>query len=164
MKLTDDAFSRLVAEDVKNRISKSQKSALRQPENYDRWQIALENLFESLEDQLLDLEDQEEIEIAKYRQLGKDGEKLIAELRKNLNARRSKVGRFRFYVETRLDEVKRLKVTSSVSPEERSKATDFYRNAIERHKEIMFEENYEYSEIDEALWAALEGRWEFDSL
>jgi hypothetical protein len=164
MKLTDDAFSRLVAEDVKNRISKSQKSLLREPENYNRWQTALENLLENLEDQLLDLDDQEEIEVGKYRQLGKDGEKLIAELRKNLSARRSKISRFRFYVETRLDEVKRLRTTSSASPEERGKASDFYRNAIMQHKQILMDEDYEFSEVDEALWATLEGRWEFDSL
>lgn len=164
MKSTDDSFARLVAEDVKNKVSKSQKATLRQPANYNRWESALEDLLENLEDQLLDLQDQEEIEVNRYRQLGKDGEKLIAELRKNLSARRSKIGRFRFHVETRLDEVKRLKTTSSAEPAERAKASDFFRTAIERHKQIMIDENYEYSEIDEALWATLEGRWEFDSL
>lgn len=164
MKMTDDAFARLVAEDVKNRLSKSQQRMLREPQNYDRWQHALEDLLENLEDQLLDLQEQEDEEVSRYQELGKEGEKLIAELRKALNSRRQKISRFRFHVESRLDEVKRLKTIGSASPEERATASDFYRNAIEEHKRIMEAENYEYSEIDEALWATLEGRWDFDSV
>jgi predicted transcriptional regulator len=36
--------------------------------------------------------------------------------------------------------------------------------AIKRHKELMYEFDLEDTVIDRALWSALEGKWEFESI
>ena len=36
--------------------------------------------------------------------------------------------------------------------------------AIRRHRELMYEYDLEDTAIDRALWAALDGRWEFEDI
>jgi hypothetical protein len=52
MAMNDESFARLVADDVKNRVSKPQKQYLELPENNKRWQRALNVLISNLEEQL----------------------------------------------------------------------------------------------------------------
>lgn len=162
--LSDDAFASLIAEDVKNRISESQKTYLRLPENRDRWLRGLQLLLANLNDQIQDLDQRESIEVERYKSLGDAGVRLLAEIQTDFEQRRRKITRFRFYVDTRLDEVARLTAVESASPEERAKASDFYRTAITKHRDLISEADLDYSEIDEALWATLDGRWEFDKI
>jgi hypothetical protein len=53
--MNDDAFDRIVAEDVKNKISMSQRAILRAPENYQRWQRALLALLSNIDGQIEDI-------------------------------------------------------------------------------------------------------------
>jgi len=48
--------------------------------------------------------------------------------------------------------------------DERLHVVDFLRRAIEQHKAMMISYDLEPTPIDGALWAALDGRWEFDNL
>ena len=162
--LSDDAFASLVAEDVKNRISESQKKYLRLPENRDRWMRALELLMANLNDQIHDLDQRENSEVERYKSLGDAGVRLLAEIQTDFEQRRRKITRFRFYVETRLDEVNRLSTVESATSEERGRATDFFRTAIIKHRDMITYADMDYSEIDEALWATLDGKWEFDDI
>lgn len=160
--LSDDAFARLVAEDVKNRVTNSQREYLRLPENWERWQRALKLLLDNLNDQLADIDARARVDIARLEALGEDGRVLLAEYQTNLEQRSRKIMRFRFYVETRLDEVSRLIVIGSDETSAHTRAAEFYRKAIERHQEIITEGDLDYNSIDEALWATLRGEWRFD--
>lgn len=162
--LTDDAFVRLVADDVKNRVTDEQRSYLRLPSNTARWIEALESLLVSLESQLLELDRKEVIEVQRFSALGDDGVVLLAELQTDIEARRTKIGRFRFHVETRLDEARRAQIIASDVGGERARAADFFREAIARHREMILAYDFDYSDIDEALWATLDGLWNFDDI
>lgn len=162
--LSDDAFARLVAEDVKNRVTQSQADYLRMEENWPRWRRALELLLSNLESQMAELADRERTEIGRYEMLGADGVRLLAEVQTDVEQRRRKIVRFRFHVESRLDEVVRFMSANSKSVDERARTNDLLRSAIERHREIIHEYDYEYDEVDEALWSSLDGQWAFDDL
>jgi hypothetical protein len=41
---------------------------------------------------------------------------------------------------------------------------EFLRKAIKRHRELLAEYDLESTSIDEALWLALDGKWEFDNI
>lgn len=161
--LNDDAFSRLVAEDVKNRVSDSQREYLRLPENWERWQRALRLLLDNLNDQLADMEARAEIEVRRFENMGDSGVVLLAEYQTNLEQRQRKIMRFRFYVETRLDEVSRFITIGSDEAANQMRAVEFFRKAIERHQEMIQDGDLDYSGIDEALWATLRGEWRFDN-
>ena len=162
--LNDDAFMRLVAEDVKNRTTDEQRSYLRMEESRTRWQRALQALIVNLDEQFADLEARERIETARLTRLGKDGMVLLVEFQTDMEERRRKINRFKFHVETRLDEAERLSAITSDDSTERSRMFEFLQRAITRHRELITENDYDYSNIDEALWAALDGHWRFDDL
>jgi len=162
--LTDDAFVRLVADDVKNRVTDEQRSYLRLSSNSERWVEALQSLLTSLDNQTLDLNRREQAEVQRYSSLGDDGVVLLAELQTDIEERRTKIGRFRFHVETRLDEARRMQSIASYVADERGRASDFFREAIARHREMILAYDFEYSDIDEALWATLDGLWKFDDV
>jgi len=160
--MNDESFARLVAEEVKNKASSHQRSFLRQSDNRQRWITELKKLLVNLDGQIQDLDRQEKTEINRFLTLGIEAEQLIQEYKTGVDQRRRKIARFRFHVESRLDEVERWVVVESTTPEERGRAQDFFRSAILKHKELMAEFEFEFSEIDEALWATLEGKWLFD--
>lgn len=162
--MDDDAFARLVAEEVKNRVSDEQREYLSLPENLDRWQRGLVALVDNLDRQLAELNDREDRERVRYEALGKDGLSLLAEMLADVEHRRKKVERFQYHVARRLEAVQRLAAGSSEEIEERARLVNFLRKAIEEHRTLMVKANLEPTQIDRALWEALEGRWEFDSI
>jgi septal ring factor EnvC (AmiA/AmiB activator) len=163
-KMNDDTFARVVAEDVKNRATQPQKEYLKLPENWSRWQRALSTLENNLNDQLEGIHTYEQEQIKTFQTLGKDGVKLIAEATAEHEARRKKIERFKFHVTNRLDEVTRMIAVGGEAIDERLHVVDFLRRAIEQHKAMMISYDLEPTPIDGALWAALDGRWEFDNL
>lgn len=169
--LTDDNFARLVAEDVKNRVSSEQSDYLRQAENHDRWKRSLQLLLVNLDSQLDELAIKEELEVRRYTDLGSDGIVLLAEVQTVIEQRRRKVVRFRFHVEQRLDEVTRMSNAISKIQSEQVGNYNLLKSAIEKHKSIVLDEDFfsslsdaEQDFIDEALWASLDGVWAFDKI
>lgn len=169
--LSDDNFARLVAEDVKNRVSIEQSDYLRSPENLSRWKRSLQLLLVNLDSQLDELASKEELEVRRYESMADDGVKLLAEVRTVIEQRRRKIVRFRFYVEKRLDEVVRMSNAASSDESERSSNYNLLRSAIERHKQLLLDDEFfsslsdaEQDSIDEALWAALDGVWAFSEI
>jgi hypothetical protein len=169
--LTDDNFARLVAEDVKNRVSGEQSDYLRLPENISRWKRSLQLLLVNLDSQLDDLAAKEELELRQYGGLGADGVNLLAEVQTVIEQRRRKVIKFRFHVEKRLDDVIRL--SNAVSKDETKQSANYnlLRSAIQKHKELLLDEDFfailsdaDQDLIDEALWASLDGVWAFDEV
>ena len=54
--MNDEAFSRLVAEEVKNKASEAQRKYLALPENLERWKRALQYLSSNLEEQIVEID------------------------------------------------------------------------------------------------------------
>lgn len=160
--MNDEAFARLVAEEVKNRVASEQRDYLMLPENWGNWQRALVTLVENLRAQERDLDEREQREAERYRTLGDSGVKMLAEVMAENENRRKKIARFRFHVENRLDEVTRMIALGTDEVDERLKVVEFLRRAIERHREMITAEDIEPTVIDLALWQALDGKWAFD--
>jgi hypothetical protein len=162
--MLDDTFARLVAEEVKNKVTPEQKDYLRLPENWTRWQRALTVLTNNLDQQLESLKNEERRDTENYRALGDDGVKLLTESLSEIEVRRKKILRFKFHVDSRVDEVTQMIALGSDAVDERLRGVEFLRKAIERHRELLDEFDIEPTAVDRALWAALENKWDFDSV
>ena len=162
--MNDDVFARLVAEEVKNRISSDQLDTLMLPENWGRWERALIALTQNLDQQLTDITTQENRAKETYSDSGAEGLRVLAELYDNNEIRRRKIGRFLFHVESRLNEVARRIAVGGSDDDSEGSVADFLRKAIERHQELINgNELIDEVVIDEALWSALDGYWKFPS-
>jgi hypothetical protein len=162
--MQDEFFSRLVAEEVKGRVNAGQSDYLRLPENWSRWQRALVALVDNLNNQLAHLSNEEAEETQRYKQMGEDGLRLLAEKSAEYEQRKKKIARFKFHVEARLDEVSKMIALGTDQLDEKFEAIDFLRKAIEKHRSLMADHNLEETPIDKALWAALDGKWQFESI
>jgi hypothetical protein len=162
--MNDESFARLVAEDVKNKSTRDQKAYLQLPENWTRWQRALSALIANLSEQITNIIAQEEAVAEKYANLGDEGIKIVTELRTGWEDRRKKIERFRYYVEQKYDEVTRMIAVGGDQVDDRLGLLDFYRKAISKHRELMLEYELDPTSIDEALWDALDGKWNFDGI
>lgn len=162
--MNDDAFARLVAEEVKNKASRDQRAYLMLPENWTKWQKALKALINNLSSQLEQIKSSEDEQIARYRDLGDEGIRAITEISTSFQDRRKKIERFAYYVEQRYDEVTRMILLGGEQVDERVGLIEFYRKAISRHRELMEEYELDPTNIDEALWASLDGKWDFDGI
>lgn len=162
--MNDDTFARLVAEEVKNKATRDQKAYLMLPENWARWQRALKILVGNLHNQLERIGESEKEAVEQYRHLGDEGIKIITELNAGFADRRKKIERFAYYVEQKYDEVTRMILLGTEQVDERVGMIEFYRKAIQRHRELMNEYEMDPTAIDEALWASLDGKWDFDDI
>lgn len=156
--MNDDAFARLIAEDVKNNISPSQREYLNLDSNLHRWRRGLYALVSNLNQQIAALEADQQDDAQRYSAMGRDGEKLLGQSIEYYSSKISKIKRFKFHVEKRLDEVI-LRIESGDNNE--PTFTDLLKNAILKHKELMHQLEMEPTEIDEALWAAVDNVWLF---
>ena len=164
MTMNDDAFARLVAEEVKNKVSRSQRLVLMEKENWDKWRRALVALTGTLQAQLDNLADDEESDRERYAELGADGQRLLAMAMSDYNMRRSKIERFKFHVERRLDEVEQMISTGQPPDSDPLKNAILYENAIKKHRELIETYDIEPTPIDLALWDSLEGQWSFNKI
>lgn len=162
--MNDDAFARLVAEEIKNNVTQEQRDYLNLPENWTRWQRAVKTLADNLDEQLRNIHVSEETESQRYRQLGDDGKKMLAELTAEFANRRKKIERFRYHVVAKLDEISRKIALGTDAIDERLKTVEFLRKAIERHRDMMRNYEMEPTPIDIALWSCLDGRWTYEDI
>lgn len=162
--VNDDSFARLVAEEVKNRVSKSQRDFLHMPENWDRWQRALIALSANLDSQISNISSDQSADKARYEALGADGIKLLAEAMSDYEQKRSKIERFKFHVEKRLDEVTVMIASGTDAVSEDIGLAVFLQSAITKHREMLDHYDIEPTVVDQALWAALAGKWTFDDI
>lgn len=162
--MNDDAFARLVAEEVKNRVSRNQREYLQLPDNWPRWQRALVALGDNLQGQLDRLAEDEQLDRDRYQALGEDGLRLLAEAMSDYESRRSKIERFKFHVDKRLDEVTVMIAMGIDAADQSVQGHVFLRKAIEQHRNMLEEYDLEPTPIDLSLWDALDGKWSFDSI
>lgn len=163
MKISDDAFAKIVAEEVKNRASQDNRAILLDKENWDRWSRALRALIDNLDDQLQNIEADIEADTERYG-LIEEGEVLLATSLAVYETRKKKIERFKFHVENRLSQVDKMIHTGVTPKDEPVTALIHLQNAIRTHKRLMYVFDMEDTPLDRALWAALDGKWLFDSI
>lgn len=161
--MNDDAFAKLVAEEVKNRASRENRAYLLQKENWGRWQKALHSLINNLNEQISDIEADIVADTDRYSQI-EEGTVLLSSALASYESRLKKIQRFRFHVESRLNQVDKM-IETGVEPEDEPLALlILLQKSIRRHKELMYEFDMENTAVDRALWASLDGKWLFDSI
>jgi hypothetical protein len=160
--MNDEDFSQLVALEVKKRAHPDGVKFLNQPENLERWHRALQALAGSLNYQIEGIENQLADVVDRFSNLGAEGEYRIAESTRNLEERKRKISGFRFHVEKRVDDVAKLILAKNGTLSSDGSVVEFFRKAIQRHKQLMHEYEFEPTVLDEALWETLKGKWVFE--
>ena len=160
--IPDHFFARLVADDVKNRVTVQQRQQLMREENWSRWQRALGALLDNLVDQIENVEMDASADAVRYEAMGRTGKRLATEAARAYGQKKTKIERFKLHVERRLDQVMSMIESGEPIDENPWETVDFYRRAIVTHRKMLQEFDLEDTAVDRALWATLENRWEFD--
>lgn len=155
--MNDEAFAQLIAEDVKNKISDSQKDYLMFPENRERWKRGLMALAENLNNQIDNINYDKQRDIQRYTELGDDGVVLLAEANSAYEIKINKITRFNFHVNKRLDFVSSLEEDISAISR-----VQILESAISTY---LQERGDDADDLDEALETALlQNKFVFDEL
>lgn len=162
--INDDAFAKMVAEEVKNKLPQRDREFLLQEENWERWRDALVALVEVLDDQISEIDLDAESDKIRYEQLGKSGKRLAQEAANAYSSKKHKINRFKYHVEKRLDQVVTMIETGEKIGDEIAAEADLLRKAISKHRELLREYDLEETAIDRALWDVLKNKWTFDSI
>lgn len=162
--MNDDAFAGIVAEEVKNKLSASERKELLKQENWNRWREALLALVENLEDQIANIDADSEADRIRYEGMGVDGRRLAKEAAQAYNSKRVRIKRFLFHVNRRLDEVTKMIETGNVIESDGWAEAEMFKNAIIKHRKMLRDFDLEETAIDRALWSTLDGKWLFDSI
>ena len=160
----DDTFARMVAEEVKNKVNPLERAELRRVENWDRWKRALLALSENLQRQIESIEADSESDQKRYSSLDFKFKKLNDETQRYYNEKATRINRFKYHVDRRLDEVCIMIETGESTVEDGWKEVDFYRRAIIAHRTLMRDFDLEDTAIDRSLWECLDSKWTFDSI
>lgn len=165
--ISDDMFAYMVAEDVKNKLSPSQKSILMEKENWQKWQRCLLTLIDNLDEQLDDLHEDETADFQRFSEIeSRYGSKrnLLQQAEQSYKNKRTKIERFKFHVNKKLDDVTKMIETGSIMQSTGWEQVEFLKRAIFTHRQMLTENDMEATPIDEALWASLQNKWEFDNI
>jgi len=151
----ENEFDRIVSEDVKNVLSSEQSEYLRLPHNQDQWKASLMKLIANLDEQITGLS-QDEVTVTSSLP-----SHMITEFKISTDEKRTKINRFRFYVLQRISECERNIALGEDGQSEDIRLADFLRKAIEKHRSLMADHEFEPTPIDQALWSCTEGKWGF---
>ncbi len=162
--MNEDTFARMVAEEVKNKLSPTHKKILLEKQNWPMWQKTLISLSENLEEQLADIDRDMGADAARFQAMGTSGKKLLSESNSAYSSKISRISRFKFHVDKRLDEVSLMLETGKEITSDGWKEVDFLRRAIGTHRALIHEYDLEDTSIDKALWATLDNKWLFDEI
>jgi hypothetical protein len=152
--MDNQTFDRLVSEDVKNVLSPEKSDFLRIPENRDRWKASLLILIENLDEQIEELNQNETIATENL------PSHLVTDYKIETDEKKTKINRFRFYVMQRISECEKLLALGDENADDLSLA-EFLKKAIEEHKNLMSNHEFEPTPIDQALWSSVSGQWGF---
>lgn len=160
--ISDDSFAWMVAEEVKNKLSPRERQILLQPENWSKWQRCLLALVDNLDTQIERIEDDADADARRFASIG--SRRLQTEAENAYRQRKDKIERFKFYVNKRLDQVTAMIENGSVPEMTGAQEVEFLRRAIKEHRKMLVDNDLEDTPIDRALWAALDGQWQFDNV
>jgi hypothetical protein len=161
--MTDDAFAKLVAEEVKNKVTNETREILFKQENWDRWERSLIALVENLNGQLQRISEDKEADTERYSSM-EEGNVLLSEALSFYEKQAKKIERFKFHVENRLVQVSKMIATGSRFEDDMSKQIVMLRKGIEAHRKMMNDFDLEETAIDRALWDLLSGQWSFNEI
>jgi len=162
--MDNQTFAKMVAEEVKNKLSPSQRKILLEKENWERWRQNLEALIDNLDSQISKTEKARQDDTERYQSFGNEGLVLLESANSSYDSRIKKISRFRFHVERRLNEVATMIETGEVLESNGWSNAEFLRRGIARHKSLMREYEFEETVLDRALWSLLDDRWDFDDI
>ena len=162
--MNDDAFARMVAEEVKNKISPLHKKELLDESTWGRWQKALITLSENIQEQIDSIEADADEDKNRYESMGSSGRRLAAEAKSVYESRLAKITRFKFHVDRRLDEVTVMIETGKQITTDGWQEVNFLKRGIAAHRSLLREFDLEGTAVDRALWALLENKWLFDDV
>jgi hypothetical protein len=154
----------MVAEEVKNQVNPLERAELRLVENWDRWKRALLALSENLQRQIESIEADSKSDQKRYSSMEFKFKKLNDETQRYYNEKATRINRFKYHVDRRLDEVCIMIETGESTLEDGWKEVDFYRRAIIAHRTLMRDFDLEDTAIDRSLWECLDSKWTFDSI
>lgn len=154
----------MVAEEVKNQVNPLERAELRLVENWDRWKRALLALSENLQRQIESIEADSKSDQKRYSSMEFKFKKLSDETQRYYNEKATRINRFKYHVDRRLDEVCIMIETGNSILEDGWKEVDFYRRAIIAHRTLMRDFDLEDTAIDRSLWECLDSKWTFDSI
>ena len=162
--MDDQTFAKMVAEEVKNKLSPNQRKTLLLKENWGRWRMNLVVLLDNIDTQIQSTEISKKEDIERYGSFGDDGLILLSQANSSYDSRIKKITRFRFHVERRLNEVSTMMDTGEVAQSNGWETVEFLKRGIAKHRAMMFEYDLEETVVDRALWALLDDLWEFDNI
>ena len=165
--ISDYIFAYMVSEDVKNKISSGQKAVLMEKENWPKWQRCLIALVNNLDEQLDGLHEDEDADMKRFSEIeSRYGSKrnLLQQAERSYANKRIKIERLGFHVNKKLDEVTRMIETGSLMEQNGWEQVEFLKRAIYTHRKMLTDNDMEATSIDEALWASLQNKWEFDNI
>lgn len=162
--MDDQTFAKMVAEEVKNKLSPNQRKTLLSRENWERWRINLVALLENIDIQIESTEIARQDDIARYESFGNEGLVLLSQANDSYDSRVKKINRFRFHVERRLNEVAAMIDTGEVAQSSGWESVEFLKRGIAKHRALLLEYDLEETIVDRALWSLLDDLWEFDNI
>lgn len=148
--MNDESFARIVAEDVKNNITESQREYLMLPQNRQRWKRALKALVDNLDSQIENIASDKEADTERYSAFGPAGKTMLVEANAAYDSKLNKINRFKYYVENRL-----IFVEGLVDEETEVSRKDILESAIHKYFQLLDELDFERTELDDALEYAL---------
>ena len=164
MAIDDQTFAKMVAEEVKNKLSPNQRRILLERDNWDRWRQNLMALLENLDSQIQATEKSRLDDAERYESFGDEGLALLEQANASYDSRVKKISRFRFHVERRLNEVASMIDTGEIAEGNGWESVEFLKRGITKHRALLREYDLEETVIDRALWSLLDDRWEFDNI
>lgn len=162
--IDDQTFAKMVAEEVKNKLSPKQRQILLDKENWERWRQNLVALLDNLDQQIAMTEISRLADAERYQSFGDEGMALLEQANSSYDYRVKKISRFRFHVERRLNEVATMIDTGEIAESNGWESVDFLKRGIAKHRAMIREYDMEETVIDRALWSLLDERWDFDKI
>jgi succinylglutamate desuccinylase len=162
--MDDQTFAKIVAEEVKNKLSPNQRKILLAKENWERWRLNLVALLENIDTQIEMTERSRDEDTSRYTSFGNDGMTLLDQANESYDVRIKKISRFRFHVERRLNEVASMIETGEVAQSSGWESVEFLKRGITKHRAMLRDFDLEDTAIDRSLWDTLDNKWTFDEI
>lgn len=157
--MDDETFSRIVADNVKNKSTAAQNKFLELPENNQKLQEALSVLIRNIDEQIAQLSLDAKADSIRYAELGKVGDSLLTQAVVHYEVKKQKIERFKFYVMRKLSDA----IAAGANNDKQDDSNMLIR-AIKKHREMNNRFKIDSTPLDLALYDSMDGVWSFDSI
>lgn len=146
-------FSEMVSADIKGKATPEQEAFLRQPENLADWQAELVKIINDVQQQIVELDESAELDIAKYDT--PESQALLLAAKEAWERKRHQMQKFMYHADSTL-----LMVDQMIAANKEQASTErehFLEQAILAHLAA----NDDIDKNDQNLYDALNGQWKF---